>query len=191
MLTKILSGESLFQSYFVAGDKKNAVLALSTPLPGDIIALPLKEGEGWTLSSGSFLAATPNVEVSGMFKFNGFISWGNDENMFRTKVKAKDGDGVVWVETYGHIEKHVLKAGEGLKVDNEGFVACKQDVDYKLVRAGKSLIGSFFSKEGLVMHFQGPATIYTQSKGVKGLANVLGTAIGSGNSSGSGFTLNI
>lgn len=184
-LKKVLAGESLFQSYFVAGPSttKASVLALSTPLPGDIVAIPLKVGEGWTLSSGSFLAATENVEVSGMFKFNGIISWGNDENMFRTKVKAKNGDGVVWVETYGHIEKHILKAGEGLKVDNEGFVACKEEINYSLAKAGKSLFGSYFSNEGLVMHFKGPAIVYTQSKGIKALADRLGTLIHKGESS--------
>lgn len=172
-LKRGLAGESLFQSYFVAGDKPTAVLALSTPLPGDIMAIHLKEGESWQLSAGSFLAATSNIQVSGTLRANGFISWGNDEGIMRTKVTAKDGDGMVWVESYGHIEKHGLKAGESLKVDNEGFLASPSGVNYTLAKATKSLIASFLTKEGIVMRFTGPATVYTQSKGVKGLVGLI------------------
>ncbi len=178
-IMKSLSGESFFSSYFVGGEDANgAVLALSTPLPGDIIALPIKAGETWTLSAGSFLAASSNIKVSGAFKFKGILSWGNDEGMFRTTVTAEDTNGVVFVESYGHIEKHVLKAGQTLKVDNEGFLACMKGTDYTLAKAGKSIIGSWFSSEGLVMTFQGPCILYTQSKGIKQLADVLGNAIG-------------
>jgi uncharacterized protein (TIGR00266 family) len=178
-IMKSLSGESFFSSYFVGGeDAKGAVLALSTPLPGDIIALPIKAGETWTLSAGSFLAASSNIKVSGSLKFKGIFSWGNDEGMFRTTVTAAETNGVVFVESYGHIEKHVLKTGQTLKVDNEGFLACIKGTDYTLAKAGKSIIGSWFSSEGLVMSFKGPCILYTQSKGVKQLADVLGNAIG-------------
>jgi uncharacterized protein (TIGR00266 family) len=179
---KALSGESFFSSYFVGGeDSKDAVLALSTPLPGDIIALPIKAGETWLLSAGSFLAASSNIKVSGSLKFKGILSWGNDEGMFRTKVSAEKEDGVVFVESYGHIEKHVLKANQELKVDNEGFLACMKGTDYTLSKAGKSVLGSWFTSEGLVMKFQGPCTLYTQTKGVKQLGDVLGNALGSKN----------
>lgn len=181
---KAFSGESFFSSYFVGGDNsKNAVLALSTPLPGDIIALPVKAGETWLLSAGSFLAASSNIKVSGSLKFKGILSWGNDEGMFRTKVTAEEDDGVVFVESYGHIEKHVLKQDQELKVDNEGFLACMKGTDYTLSKAGKSALGSWFSKEGLVMKFKGPCTLYTQTKGVKQLGDVLGNALGSNKNS--------
>lgn len=189
---KSLSGESFFSSYFVGtDDSKNAVLALSTPLPGDIIALPIKAGETWLLSAGSFLAASSNVKVSGALKFKGIISWGNDEGMFRTKVTAEEHDGVVFVESYGHIEKHELKANQELKVNNEGFLACLDGIDYQTVRAGKSLLGSWLSSEGLVMNFKGPCTIYTQSKGVKQLGDVLASALKLNKKSGIGIDINV
>lgn len=189
---KALSGESFFSSYFVGGENsKNAVLALSTPLPGDIIALPIKAGETWLLSSGSFLAASSSIKVSGSLKFKGILSWGNDEGMFRTKVTAEGEDGVVFVESYGHIEKHTLKNNQELKVDNEGFLACKEGTEYTLSKAGKSLLGSWFSSEGLVMKFTGPCTLYTQSKGVKQLGDVLGHLLGGKSNSKGGLTINL
>ena len=183
---KAFSGESFFSSYFVGGEtSKNAELTLSTPLPGDIIALPIKAGDTWLLSSGSFLAASSNIKVSGSLKFKGILSWGNDEGLFRTKVTADDGDGIVFVEGYGHIEKHVLKSNQELKVDNEGFLACMNGTDYTLSKAGKSVLGSWFSSEGLVMKFKGPCTLYTQTKGVKQLGDVIGNAL-RGNNKNSG-----
>lgn len=169
-LKKGLAGESIFQSYYVAGDKQYAILALSTPLPSDIIAITLQEGETYKLTAGAFLAATPNVKISGKFGFRGIFT---GESAFLTTATAVQGEGIVWIAAYGHIEQHELNRGEGLKIDNECFVACPSDVKYELGKAGKSLMGSFFSKEGIVMHFKGPATVYTSTAGVGALARHL------------------
>lgn len=180
-IKKTLAGETFFQSYFVAGDKPQALLTLSTPLPSDIIAVPIKEGQTWKLTAGAFLAATPNVKISGKFAFKGIFS---GESAFLTTATSVEGDGIVWIEAYGHIEKHELSAGEGLKVDNECFVACPSGVNYTLSKAGKSLLGSFFSSEGIIMNFKGPATIYTSTTGVRSLANYLRPLVSPSNQSG-------
>lgn len=174
VVKKAFAGETIFQSYFVAGEKPNAVLALSTPLPSDIIAIPIKAGQSWKLTSGSFLAATPNVKISGKFGFKGVFT---GESAFLTTAKAYETDGIVWIESYGHIEKHELSEGDALKVDNECFVACPSGTTYSIGKAGKSLLGSYFSKEGLIMRFKGPATLYTSSNGVKSLVSYLGPLI--------------
>jgi uncharacterized protein (TIGR00266 family) len=180
-MKKALAGESFFQSYFVAGDKPHAILTLSTPLPSDIIAIPIKEGETWKLTAGAFLAATPNVKISGKFAFKGIFT---GESAILTTATSVEGDGIVWIEAYGHIEQHELNAGEGLKVDNECFVACPSEVNYTLSKAGKSLLGSFFSGEGIIMNFKGPATVFTSTNGVGSLANFLRPLVAPSNNNG-------
>ena len=170
---RVLSGEKAFMSWYTGtNSNKKQRITLGIPLPGDVMMIPIKANETWKLSSGSFLAGTHNISVSGKLNMKGLFSIGQQEGFVLSTVTAKETDGFIWVASYGHIEKHDIKEGDTLLIDNEHFLACPKGVDYDLVKVDnmKTLV---FGGEGLAMKFKGPCTVYTQSKGVYALARVL------------------
>ena len=175
-LGRVFSGEDLFLNHFTgtaaADGQARQTVAFSVPYPGDIDALTLRNGEAWKLSRGAFLVSTPNVDVSGKLNIRGIIPFGSEEGLVLTKVTATSDNAKVWIASYGHITRHEIGASESLLVDNENFLACPVDSSYELSKVGgiKSLI---FGGEGLAMRFRGPCTVYTQSKGMRSLANAL------------------
>ena len=180
-----LANESIFHSYFIAGTKPSSVLVLSPSIPSDIVAIPISKGEKWNVSSGAFLAATKTIQISGKFAFKGILT---GEDVMLTTAEAIDGDGIVWVAAYGHIEKQDLKEGHGLLVNNECFVACPENVSYTTGKAATSWFGSYFSKEGLVMKFPS-GTVYTSTNGVYSFAKHLALLMPSNKNSGRGIPL--
>jgi uncharacterized protein (TIGR00266 family) len=172
-LGRMFSGETAFLSYYSGTNPNKAqCITLGVPVPGDVMYIPLAAGEKWKLSRGSFLAGTNTVTVSGKLNLKGAVGVGQQEGMVLSLVTAEKGAGGVWVAAYGHIERHDLKEGESLLVDNENFLACPSNVDYNIAGVGgvKSMV---FGGEGLAMKFQGPCTLYTQSKGIIALASFL------------------
>lgn len=172
-LGRMFSGEDLFLNHF-HGKGKDQQIVFSSPLPSDIIKLDVPEGRSWKLSRGSFLVGTENLEISGKLNIRGLVPFGQDEGLVLTKVTAKKDQGTAcaWICSYGHITLHDVPSGKTLMVDNENFLACDVDTEYQLSKVGgvKSLI---FGGEGLVMKFKGPCSVYTQSKGIQGLAGAL------------------
>ena len=170
---RALSGENMFlNNYTGTSSTRTQRIVLSVPYPGDIMSVRLNEGEVWKLSKGAFLAATDGVEVSGKLNLKGMLKLGSDDGVFLSKVTAKQ-DATVWVASYGHIEKHELPdSSYSMLVDNENFLTSPEGVSYSISKVGgfKSLI---FGGEGLAMRFTGPAVLYTQTKGIQGLANAL------------------
>ncbi|KAG2490435.1 hypothetical protein HYH03_011071 [Edaphochlamys debaryana] len=172
-LGRWFSGEDLFLNHY-EGTGPAQLLVLSMPYPGDIVKLDLAPGESWKTSRGALIAATPDtVDVSGSFNARGLLDFGQGEGAVLTKVTAPpNAAATLWLASYGHIQRHVVPTGRSLLVDNESFLACPLDVGYTVDKVGgfKSLI---FGGEGLVMRFQGPCILYTQSKGLQGLASAL------------------
>jgi uncharacterized protein (TIGR00266 family) len=172
-LGRMLSGESMFLSHYTGTNpNKSQRISLGIPVPGDIVCLPLEPQKSWKVSRGCFLAGTSNVVVSGKLNPKGFFSIGQQEGGILQTVKVETEPGHVWLGSYGHIEKHELKAGESLYVDNENFLACPKEVDYSISKVGnvKSLV---LGGEGFAMKFVGPCVVYTQSKGIIALVKEL------------------
>lgn len=172
---RMFSGETAFMSYFTgtpSGSGKPQKLTLGSPMVGDIVMIPLEQDKKWKLSQGAFMAGTANCVITGKLNIKGFLGVGQQEGAVLSTVVTKDGPGAVWLNAYGTIQEHRLEAGQSLIVDNEHFLATASDKDYTLVKVGnaKALI---FGGEGLAMRFDGPCTVYTQSKGLHGMAKEL------------------
>lgn len=170
---RMLSGETAFMSkYTGTSDSKLQRLCLGVGMPGDIIKIDINVGESWKLSRGAFLAGTHDLLVTGKSNMIGLLGVGQDEGAVLSYVKAKTFPGTFWVASYGYIERHELKDGDTMLVDNEHFLACPGNVSYSIQRLGnmKSLL---FGGEGFAMKFSGPCTIYTQSKGIRGLVKMI------------------
>jgi uncharacterized protein (AIM24 family) len=189
-------GESLFQNvYSVPADGTNATgeVCFASCFPGDAMYLPMDKDETWMLSRGAYLASSTNVKVSGKLNWRGLVRVGQDEGLVLPTVKCADGPGGLFVAAYGGFRAHVLAAGETLLVDNGMFLMCRKrsdgQPDYKLVKLGASFVSSFLGGEGIGMQFEGPGTVYTQSRNFNDfVAQIANRLPGGGGGGGGGGT---
>ncbi len=151
----VLGGESFFVNTFTA--ERAGEVTIAPPLPGDIEVLEL-QGETVMVQSGSFLAATMNIEVDS--QWGGARSFFSREGLFLLRCS---GRGLLFVSSYGAIHRIDLGHGEGYTVDNGHMVAFDETVRYDVGRSGgwkTTLLGG----EGLVCKLQGPGRFYMQTR---------------------------
>lgn len=154
---RFLSKESLFINEFTA-DGASGEITIAPGPSGDISHFKLDGTNKFYLTSGSYLASTPGVELNtkwqGMAK--GFFS---GESFFLIECS---GEGDVWFNTYGAIFEVDVK-GEEYIVDTGHIVAFTEGLDYSISKFGgyKSL---FFSGEGFVAKFKGEGKVWIQTK---------------------------
>jgi len=90
-------------------------------------------------------------------------------------IKAK-GEGKLFINTFGAIDKHILEPGETLVVDNFHLVAFSDACDYKVTKFG-GLKETLLGGEGLVTRITGPGEIYIQTKNLREFVEWLWTLL--------------
>jgi len=113
-------------------------------------------GQEWILERGAYFASDSSVEIevhrdktmTSLLSGQGFMN-------FQTKVK---GQGRVVVSAQGDVHEMTLN-NEKLAVDGDFVVARNGNLNYKVERATKSLLGSLTSGEGLVSTFEGTGKV--------------------------------
>ncbi len=150
----VLGGESFFINTFEAESAGEVTIAPA--LPGDIVALEVTEP--LLIQSGSFLAATPGVEVD--TKWGGGKTFFSREGLFLLRCT---GQGTVFVSSYGAIRLIELGAAERYTVDTGHMVAFDETVQYNVGRSG-GWKSTLFSGEGLVAKLEGPGRFYLQTR---------------------------
>ncbi len=151
----VLGGESFFINTFTA--EQSGEVTIAPGLPGDIQALELN-GESVLVQSGSFLAATPDIEVD--------TSWGGAKSFFSGEgliLLRCSGYGTLFICSYGAIEQIELRAGEAYTVDTGHMVAFDESVKYSVGRSG-GWKTTLLSGEGLVCKLEGPGRFYMQTR---------------------------
>ncbi len=151
----VLGGESFMINTFTAENFGEVTIAPS--LPGDIEAIELR-GETLLVQSGSFLAASPEVEVD--TQWGGGRSFFSSEGLFLLKCS---GHGTLFVSSYGAIERIELANYEKYTVDTGHMVAFDESVNYSVGRSG-GWKTTLLSGEGLVCNLEGPGRFYMQTR---------------------------
>lgn len=113
-------------------------------------------GQEWILERGAYFASDASVEIdvyrdkamTSLLSGQGFMN-------FQTKVK---GQGSVVVSAQGDVHEMPLN-NEKIVVDGDFVVARSGNLNYKIERASKSLLGSMTSGEGLVSTFEGTGKV--------------------------------
>jgi uncharacterized protein (TIGR00266 family) len=168
-LGRMFGGESLFQTTFTASHGPGELLLAPSAL-GDIVALNLSS-EGYMVTSGCFLAGDTGLgmetKVSGKAFFGG-------EGLFILRIS---GSGLLLLSSFGAIHSLNLAAGQPYIVDTGHIVAFSETMNYQVHAAGRSLLGAFTSGEGYVAHFQGPGTLYIQSRAPASFGSWIGQFI--------------
>ena len=151
----VLGGESFFVNTFTAEQPGEVTIAPS--LPGDIEAIELSN-ETLLVQSGSFLAATMNIEVDS--QWGGARSFFSREGLFLLRCS---GRGLLFISSYGAIHRIDLGQGERYTVDTGHMVAFDESVRYDVGRSGgwkTTLLGG----EGLVCKLEGPGRFFMQTR---------------------------
>merc|ERR1712080_568702 len=88
------------------------------------------------------------------------------EGLFLTKVTLESGeeDGIFFAGGYGGINRHDIKAGTTLLIDNGMFFATGHQQKIYVGFTEGGVKSACFSGEGLVMKIRGPCIVFTQNR---------------------------
>ncbi len=153
----LLGGETLFINDYIARGGIGKIGLVSAPL-GDITRLEVNRDRGYIIQSSAYIASTAGVQLD--TEWQGFTKGLFGQNLFMIKTL---GEGDVFINTFGAIDKHELKPGETLVVDNFHLAALSTTCDYK-VRMFGGLKSTLLGGEGLVTDVTGPGEVYVQTK---------------------------
>ncbi|MGD8545870.1 MAG: TIGR00266 family protein, partial [Candidatus Bathyarchaeota archaeon] len=131
----------------------------------------VKPGQGYIVQKSSYVGSTQNVELD--IKWQGFTKGLFGQGLFMIKVT---GDGILFINTFGAIDKHTLGADQTLIVDNFHLVAFSDTCDYKVRKFG-GLKSTLLGGEGLVTEIRGPGDIYIQTKNLREFVDWLWTLL--------------
>lgn len=168
-----LGGESFFQNTFHATAESE--LRLAPPLPGDIERHDLGD-DRLLVQSGSYLASGTGVDLD--TSFGGAKTFFGGEGLFLLEL---EGEGPVFTSSYGAIERLDLGADERHRVDTGHIVAFDGSASFDVKRVG-GLRSTLFSGEGLVCEFEGPGSVWLQSRSTDALLSWLAPKLPTGSS---------
>ncbi len=155
IMRSMLGGESFWLNTYRA--RSYAEIWFAPSLPGDIEALNI-DGKGLIIQDTSYLAHHGDISIGTAWRgFRGLLAEGE---LFWLKA---DGRGLVWVTSYGGLEKLELKPGERVIVDNFHFVAMDDGMKWKVRKFG-GLKSFLFGGEGLVIEVEGPGRLVLQTR---------------------------
>jgi len=167
---KLLGRQSFWVNDFTTTQKGGEVAFVSAPV-GDIETLEVKPNQGYIIQNSSYIASTQNVDLD--VKWQGFTKGLFGQGLFMIKVT---GDGSLFINTFGAIDKHTLKPGQTLIVDNFHLVAFSDTCGYKVKKFG-GLKSTLLGGEGLVTEIKGPGDVYIQTKNLREFVEWLWTLL--------------
>lgn len=167
---KILGGQSFFVNDYIARGGPGRLGLAAAPV-GDIQTLRVEPGRGFIVQKAAYLASTDDVELD--VKWEGFSKGLFGQGLFMIRVY---GSGDLFINTFGAIDKHDLKPGEELVVDNFHLVAFSDGCDYNVQKFG-GWKETILSGEGFITRITGPGDVYIQTKNLREFVDWLWTLI--------------
>jgi uncharacterized protein (TIGR00266 family) len=166
----IVGRQSFWVNDYTAMQGSGEVAFVSAPV-GDIEMLEVKPNQGYVIQKAAYIASTENVDLD--VKWEGFTKGLFGQGLFMIKVT---GNGSLFINTFGAIDKHTLKPGQTITVDNFHLVAFSDTCNYKVTKFG-GLKETILGGEGLVTQITGPGDVYIQTKNLKEFVDWLWTLI--------------
>ena len=157
---KILGGQSLFVNEYWANQGQGEIGLVSAPV-GDITKLDLKGDKGYIIQKSAYIASSPNISLD--VQWQGFTKGLFGQGLFMIKTT---GQGELFINTFGAIDKHTLAPGETKIVDNFHLVAFTDTCQYEVQRFG-GWKETLLSGEGLVTRITGPGEVLIQTKNIR------------------------
>jgi uncharacterized protein (TIGR00266 family) len=166
----IIGRQSFWVNDYAAVAGSGEVGLVSAPV-GDIETLEVKPNQGYIIQKSAYLASTQNVDLD--IKWEGFTKGLFGQGLFMIKVT---GNGMLFINTFGAVDKHTLRSGQTIIVDNFHLVAFSDTCKYKVTKFG-GLKETLLGGEGLVTQITGPGDVYIQTKNLKEFVDWLWTLI--------------
>jgi len=156
----LLGGETLFITDYRAKGGPGKAGFVSAPV-GDIVNLEVTPNKGYIIQSSAYIASTSAIKLD--TQWQGFTKGLFGQNLFMLKTL---GEGDIFINTFGAIDKHELGVGETLIVDNYHLAALSDTCKYDVHMFG-GLKSTILGGEGFVTEVTGPGEVYVQTKNVK------------------------
>ena len=166
----VIGGQSFWVNDYTATQGTAEAAFVSAPV-GDIEMLEVKPNQGYVIQKSAYIASTQNVDLD--VKWEGFTKGLFGQGLFMLRVT---GNGQLFINTFGAIDTHTLKAGQTLIVDNFHLVAFSDTCTYKVTKFG-GLKETLLGGEGLVTQITGPGDVHIQTKNVKEFVDWLWTLL--------------
>lgn len=142
---------------FVA-EQSSGQVSLAPPLPGDIIRTMIRDQSLFVVQAGSFLGTDDSVVIDSMADTQQTLR--GDEGLSFLELS---GSGPAFLAGYGAVEKRTLGPSDTLTVDTGHVVAFTGDASYELETV-EGLKSNVFQDEAVISHFQGPGSIWVQTR---------------------------
>jgi uncharacterized protein (TIGR00266 family) len=167
---KLIGGQSFWVNDYTATQGTAEAGFVAAPV-GDIEKLEVKPGQGYVIQKSAYIASTQGIDLD--IKWEGFSKGLFGQGLFMIKAT---GNGQLFINTFGAIDTHTLKAGQTLIVDNFHLVAFSDTCSYKVTKFG-GLKETLLSGEGLVTQITGPGDVHIQTKNMKEFVDWLWTLL--------------
>ena len=165
-LKRMFAGENYFLNHFTAQAPDQSLIIGPTML-GDIVHHDLRGG-CLVVQGSSWLASETGVSIDATWQGFGKAIF-SGEGLFWVKCS---GQGSVFLSSFGAI--YEVDVEDEYIVDTGHIVAFEDTLQFRIVKAGRSLIGSFLGGEGLVCKFKGQGKLYCQSHNPPNFGKLIG-----------------
>ena len=166
----LIGKQSFWVNDYTATDEKGTAAFAAAPV-GDIETIEITPSKGYIIQKTAYIASTQNVDLD--IKWEGFTKGLFGQGLFMLKAT---GNGTIFINTFGAIDKHTLEPNQTLIVDNFHLVAFSESCSYKVTKFG-GLKETILGGEGLVTQITGPGDIYIQTKNLNEFVNWLWTLL--------------
>jgi uncharacterized protein (TIGR00266 family) len=166
----IIGGQSFWVNDYTAAQGAGEVGLVAAPV-GDIETLEVAPDKGYVIQKSAYIASTENVDLD--IKWEGFTKGLFGQGLFMIKVT---GNGKLFINTFGAIDKHTLASGQSMTVDNFHLVAFSDTCNYHVTKFG-GLKETLLGGEGLVTQIIGPGDVYIQTKNLREFVDWLWTLL--------------
>jgi uncharacterized protein (TIGR00266 family) len=166
----IIGGQSFWVNDYTATNGQGEAAFAAAPV-GDIETMEISPSKGYIVQKSAYIASTQTVDLD--VKWEGFTRGLFGQGLFMLRVT---GNGTLFINTFGAIDKHTLAPNQTLIVDNFHLVAFSDSCSYKVTKFGgfkETLLGG----EGLVTQITGPGDVYIQTKNLQEFVEWLWTLL--------------
>ena len=170
LATALIGGQSFFVNDYVALGGAGEIGLVAAPV-GDITKLDIQPGKGYIIQKASYLASSQSVDLD--VRWEGFTKGLFGQGLFMIKTT---GQGDLFINTFGAIDKHDLVPGQQMVVDNFHLVGFSDSCSYHVERIG-GWKETIFSGEGLITRITGPGEVYIQTKNLREFTEWIWTLI--------------
>ncbi len=156
----IIGGQSFWVNDYTATNGVGEAGFTAAPV-GDIETMEIKPNQGFVVQKSAYIASTQSVDLD--VKWEGFTRGLFGQGLFMLRAT---GNGTLFINTFGAIDKHTLGAGQTLTVDNFHLVAFSDSCSYRVTKFG-GLKETLLGGEGLVTQITGPGDVFIQTKNLR------------------------